>query len=293
MLNELTIIYRGSLKSCNYRCSYCPLRLSHTNDTALAHDKLELEEFVHWVASLTNIKVNVLFTPYGEALIHQPYQKAIARLSKVNNLVKVAIQTNLSATLDWTDQCQTDKLGLWCSYHPSQVFRSQFLSKCSFLKQRNISFSVGIVGTKDNINEIEVMRRVLPKDIYLWVNAYKQTHGNYTESELRRLEAVDYIFSLNNRIYKTKGKACHCGESVISVAGNGEFKRCHFSNEILGNIYNSNFEQMLGHGTCPETNCRCHIGYVHLKELNMKKIYGSKLLERIPKSFQRGQALYE
>ncbi len=75
----------------------------------------------------------------------------------------------------------------------------QFLDHCQALKQHNISFSVGMVGIKENIPAIEKMRKALPKDIYLWINAYKRTPDYYTESERRRLEAVDSLFPENNR----------------------------------------------------------------------------------------------
>ncbi len=157
-----------------------------------------------------------------------------------------------------------------------------FLDHCQALKQHNISFSVGMVGIKENIPAIEKMRKALPKDIYLWINAYKRTPDYYTESERRRLEAADRLFPVSNRTYKSKGKACCCGESVIAVAGNGDYKRCHFSDETLGNIYKMPFEKPLSYGICPENECRCHIGYVHLKVQNLKTTYGNAILERVP-----------
>ena len=41
-------------------------------------------------------------------------------------------------------------------------------------------FSVGVVGLKEHFGEIEALRRELPPDVYLWVNAYKREPDYYT-----------------------------------------------------------------------------------------------------------------
>lgn len=60
----------------------------------------ELLRFVDWVEGQKKQQVGVLFTPWGEALIHPAYRDAICRLSHMPNVYRVAIQTNLSAPVD-------------------------------------------------------------------------------------------------------------------------------------------------------------------------------------------------
>lgn len=176
---KLSILYRGSLSSCNYGCEYCPFA-KHT-ETREEHeqDRLSLERFVERILHLKHHNCEIFFTPWGEALIHKRYQMAIARLSQSERIAKVAIQTNLSCDLSWTEDCDKSKLGLWCTYHPTETTRSRFLSKCSELVERGVRFSVGVVGLKESLDEIVALKNELPTSVYLWVNAFKRTPQYY------------------------------------------------------------------------------------------------------------------
>lgn len=59
-------------------------------------------------------------------------------------------------------------------------------------------------------------------------------------------------------------------------------RRCHFIKQYIGNIYDSNWETALRDRLCTNDTCHCHIGYVHLDYLELDKIFGEKILERIP-----------
>jgi hypothetical protein len=41
---------------------------------------------------------------------------------------------------------------------------------------------------------------------------------------------------------------------------------------------------------CTNATCGCHIGYVHLDYLELGKVFGSGLLERVPLEFLQGNA---
>jgi hypothetical protein len=116
----------------------------------------------------------VLFTPWGEALVRKWYQSALAELTQMAHVAKAAIQTNISCKLDWVEDCDKSKLALWCTFHPSETTRDRFLAKCRELIERGVRFSVGVVGLKEHLAEIEALRSELPPDVYLWVNAYKR-----------------------------------------------------------------------------------------------------------------------
>jgi MoaA/NifB/PqqE/SkfB family radical SAM enzyme len=281
---QLSILYRGPLSSCNYGCDYCPFAKHTETDAEHDADARALERFVGWVSERAADRLSVLFTPWGEALIRRRYQRAIVRLTHLPQIEKVAIQTNLSCRLDWVEECDERKLGLWVTYHPTQVSRLRFLAQCAELRERGARFSVGVVGTKEHQVEIEALRRELSTDIYLWINAYKRVSDYYTAEEVRRLTEIDPLFAFNNTRHPSQGRACHAGESVISVDGDGTMRRCHFIRTPIGNLYTPGFEQALRPTPCTNETCGCHIGYVHMPELKLYEIFGDGVLERIPRT---------
>jgi len=284
---DLSILYRGPLASCNYGCAYCPFAKHAETAAELAVDRRALERFVDWAAPRTADRIGVLFTPWGEALVRRWYQDALIRLTHLPHVVKAAVQTNLSCSLGWAARCDRDKLALWTTYHPTEVTRARFLARCRELDELGVRYSVGVVGLKEHEEEIAALRRELPAHVYLWINAYKREPDYYEEEDLRRLEALDPLFRINAVHHPSEGKACRAGHTVISVAGDGTIRRCHFIKEALGNIYEPGFEQALVARPCTNATCGCHIGYVHLNELNLYEVFGAGVLERIPTAFSR------
>jgi MoaA/NifB/PqqE/SkfB family radical SAM enzyme len=279
---NLSILYRGPLSSCNYGCTYCPFAKHAESNAEREADSTALTRFVNWIISQSHIQFSLLFTPWGEALNRVRYQQALVELTNLPNVQKAAIQTNLSCRLDWVERCDKAKLALWATYHPTEVNRQQFVAKCRSLIEREARFSVGVVGLKEHFSEIEALRNELPANIYLWVNAYKREPNYYTAAELQFLTAIDPLFPLNNQHHPSFGKRCQTGETVISVDGAGTMRRCHFVPTPLGNIYDPNFAEALRARPCSNQTCGCHIGYVHLNELKLKKVFGAGVLERIP-----------
>ena len=277
----LKILYRGTLASCNYACSYCPFAKRQDTRTQLAQDKAELERFVAWAIAYPQ-PLAVLFTPWGEALIRRHYQHALHTLSHAPLLEKVAIQTNLSAPLTWLRDCNAQTLALWCTFHPSQISLTRFLAKCDWLLQHGIRFSVGMVGNRAELPIAECLRAQLPPHIYLWINANRDEQAAYTASDLTRWTAIDPLFPDNLHLYPSRGKTCYAGTQVLSVAGDGTVQRCHFVKPSLGNLYSGYTPDA---APCPNTTCDCHIGYIHLPELDLYRVYGTGLLERVPAGY--------
>ncbi len=279
---DLSILYRGPLSSCNYGCAYCPF--AKHSETAAEHreDERALDRFVAWVNSRASDNISVLFTPWGEALIRKRYQHALVRLTNMPHVRKSVIQTNLTCSLNWVDDCDKRKLALWTTFHPTEVSRARFVARCRELQQRGVRFSVGVVGLKEHAAEIEALRRELPPDVYLWINAYKRQVDYYSSEDVERFEAIDALFSINNANHPSLGRACRCGASVISVYGDGTVRRCHFIQETIGNIYNDDLSKVLQDRPCTNHTCGCHIGYVHMDHLKLYEIYGAGVLERIP-----------
>lgn len=276
------ITYRGPLSSCNYACGYCPFAKRTNTREEMADDRSKLERFVDWVAAHQQVEMRVLFTPWGEAAIHSYYQAALRRLGDMPHVRRVCIQTNLSGSLTWLDTVNSATVGLWATWHPTEVDLETFLTRCSRVRARGVPHSVGAVGLREHAEAIEHLRRQLPHDVYVWVNAYKDRPDYYDRSLIERFTAVDPLFPLNLRTYASRGHACDAGETSFAVDGDGHITRCHFVKEHLGNIYDAGFAEALRARACPATTCACHIGYVHLKRLNAERHFGAGYLERIP-----------
>jgi MoaA/NifB/PqqE/SkfB family radical SAM enzyme len=283
---NLSILYRGPLSSCNYACDYCPFAKRTETPAELDRDRACLERFVAWVAGRTGDAVGVLFTPWGEALVRRWYQDALAALTNLPHVRKAAIQTNLSCKLDWVEACEKSRLALWCTFHPTETTRERFLGKCRELLARGVRFSVGVVGLKEHVSEIEALRRELPADVYLWVNAYKREPDYYPPELVEELTRIDPLFPLNNTYHASRGEACRAGASVIAVDGDGTVRRCHFVKEPVGNIYAPDFADCLAERPCPNAACGCHIGYVHLDRLRLYDVFGDGVLERVPLGYR-------
>lgn len=288
MRRHVSLLYRGPLSSCNYDCSYCPFAKRHETAAQLQQDQLALTRFADWAADSPKYELSLFFTPWGEALTRRWYQRALQRLSHCTHIRRLVVQTNLSWAADWLEDCRPERLALWCTYHPSQISRDAFLAACSQLQQRGIRHSIGMVALPEDFAEIEAMRRLLPSSTYLWLNAWDTGDGRkfeYSREQLRRLVAIDPHFEFNTRDHVSWGRPCETGRSVFSVNGQGRVSRCHFVADDLGDLYADDWEFPEESAGCPNQTCGCHIGYVHLPELNLQQVFGGSLLERIPLEF--------
>jgi MoaA/NifB/PqqE/SkfB family radical SAM enzyme len=278
---SLQILYRGPLSSCNYGCEYCPFAKRVESREELAVDETALARFSAWATSWTGGRLGLFFTPWGEALIRPWYQQTIARLSHLPHIDKLAIQTNLSGRLEWISDAVPERVGIWATYHPEWTERDRFVEKVLRLRARGVGVSVGVVGFRRFLGEIQALRAILPEDVYLWVNAVKRDE-RYAEDDILALEEVDPLFRLNLRAHPSRGERCRAGESVISVDGDGTVRRCHFIKQPIGNLYAPDFADALRPRACDNDACGCHIGYVHLEYLKLDEVFGGGLLERIP-----------
>lgn len=283
---NLTLIYRGPLASCNYTCAYCPQAKHPETAAERQADAEALARFVAWVEGYAGGRLRLFFTPWGEALIHRRYQEALVALSHVPHVEKVAIQTNLSGPLDWVARAERRTLALWATYHPAQVTQARFLAQCGALDAHGVRYSVGVVGMQEHFAAIEALRAVMRVEVYLWINAYKHGENYYSEEDIQRLTAIDPLFPLNTVRHPSRGRACRCGESVLSVSGDGTLRRCHFVKEAVGNLYAPGWEANLEYTPCPNETCGCHIGYIHMPALGLYEIFGDGVLERIPAGWE-------
>ncbi|MCP3014505.1 STM4011 family radical SAM protein [Nocardiopsis dassonvillei] len=284
---HLTLLYRGPLASCDYDCPYCPFAKRRDNPGTLRADRAALERFTGWVSALEaehpGTRVSVLFTPWGEGLVRSWYRTAITRLSHLPHVERVAIQTNLSGRLGWLADCDPATAALWTTYHPGQVTHERFLAKARELDGMGVRFSVGVVGEPEHLEAARRMRAELPERVYLWVNAAEGR--TYTDAEAELWQALDPHFHYSRSPHPSRGLPCRTGDTVLSVNGDGDVRRCHFVDTPLGNLYDGSFTARLGPRACPLTSCDCHIGYVHLESLDLYDVFRGGVVERIPAAF--------
>ncbi|RMI33332.1 STM4011 family radical SAM protein [Nocardia stercoris] len=275
----LTILYRGPLASCDYDCPYCPFAKRRDTTAQLRADRAALERFCAWVAGQER-ELSILFTPWGEGLVRSWYRRALVELSRLPQVRRVAIQTNLSCRTGWLADADRDTVALWCTYHPGQTPYDRFLTKTTELTALGVRFSVGVVGLPEHLEPARRLRADLADAVYLWVNA-AEGH-RYTDAEAVDWTAVDPLFDYSRRPHRTRGRACRTGESVVSVDGDGTVRRCHFVPEVLGNLYDGSFRDALRPRPCPLEVCDCHIGYVHAEQVPLYDVFAGGVLERIP-----------
>ncbi|MDP6045104.1 MAG: STM4011 family radical SAM protein [Phycisphaerae bacterium] len=281
---KTVLVYRGPLAGCNYACGYCPFARQAAGPENLQEDRQATARFVGWLAQCGLSDMGVQFTPRGEALIRPWRQDAVVDISRIPSVSKVAIQTNLSCDLSWLERCDLSRVGLWCTYHPRQVSRQNFLDQCRTLDRLGVRYSVGVVGLREQFGEIAAMRAHLPRRVYLWINAFKSQGPYYEPGEIRDLTKIDPLFSLSTHRHASKGKPCQCGQNIFAVDGDGTVRRCHFVSGAIGNLYTDDLAQLATPQPCPNETCGCHIGYIHMPELNGPELFGDGILERIPRS---------
>lgn len=286
---DLHLYFRGPLSSCNYDCDYCPFAKHVSSREELAADRIAVERFVDWCERHDQRRLSILFTPWGEGLIRRWYQDALLRLAALPHVVAVAIQTNLSTRLDWLDPLPDSArpaLGLWTTYHPTQVALAPFLERSAELTRRGITHSVGVVGLREHFLAITQLRARLPESVYLWINAYKSAGpGYYSAQERAWLSEIDPMFESNVIRHRSLGQPCAAGASSLLVRGDGTMTRCHFVDTVVGNLYGDDLERVLGPTACPQRQCGCFIGYSHLERLGLRERFGTGLAARaLPRS---------
>lgn len=275
------ILYRGSLSSCNYSCGYCPFAKTTNTHEELNRDRQQLEKFVDWVDSNPR-PIGVFITPWGEALIHRYYRKAMVELSQMAHVQRVVIQTNLSGHVDDLVAGNCEHIAIWATYHPGETDGTDFLERCERLQKLKIRFSVGVVGFRKHFLAISALREQLPDNIYLWINAPKSSGIQYSSDDLRFLTSIDPYFHWNIQYWESRDKPCQTGLNSFAVNGLGDVRRCHFVDHIFGNIYRDDIWSRLAQKQCPNKTCGCHIGYVNRDDFHLDRLYGDNILERIP-----------
>ncbi len=272
-------MWRGPLDSCNYGCVYCPFAKRPVRADNLATDARALARFVEWIEHARGWRFELLFTPWGEALIHRAYQDAMVRLSRCDAVASVAIQTNGSSSRSWLKEAGRDRVTLWMSWHPTEVALDRFVKRAEQWLAGGALLSVGAVAVPSQLAAIEALRAALPASVPMWLNA-QRPGVRYAEDLTARCLAIDPHFLLERRPHETRGAECATGQEAIAVDGHGTITRCHFIETPLGNLYKDELDALLTPRPCTRARCECYIGYAHLARLDFRSVFGDGLLAR-------------
>ncbi len=262
------LYYRGVLKSCNYQCSYCPFAKRQTSRAELAADQKALERFVSWVETTPLARpISVLFTPYGEGMIHPHYWEAFARLSRSENVAMVSAQTNLSFDAAQFLQAlhqqgaQLEKVALWASWHPEMTSAQAFADKVQLLSQ-SIQITAGAVGDPARLRELAQLKRLLG-NLPFWVNRMDGLGRRCTAEEKQAFCALDPLYRLEDQRFPADLSVCTGGTQSLFVEADGSVYPCNRSKQRLGNLYQREW-------AVPERckgKCDCFLAYANRKDL--------------------------
>jgi hypothetical protein len=284
---KIVIYYRGLLRSCNYRCSYCPFGKRRPSKARLERDAAALSRFCGRVNEL-GPDLSIMLAPRGEALIHGYYWEALARLCGYANISQAACQTNASFSVEEfsgrLSGCR-DKLRLWCSFHPSQTSLDAFLARCMLLYEKGFSLCAGAAGDPANAALIAELRRRLPPEIHVWINAMEGMKRLYTEAEKTAFARIDPHFSLETAARPADTAKCYAGRRGFFIGGNGDIFACNISGIKLGNLYKglSSFPPVsYRYAICRARDCRCYLAYVNRTDIPELDQFGTGRFCRVP-----------
>jgi MoaA/NifB/PqqE/SkfB family radical SAM enzyme len=289
---SLLVLFRTRLEWCNYTCGYCPWNATVRRVPAeeFRADEARLLRIVERVTELPE-PVEFFITPKAEYLVLPYWREAVVRLSRLPQVERITVQTNLSFDLPaFLAEVQPGKLALWTTYHPGEVSepeREALHEKWRLLQSAEVPFSVGIVGIRENLEEMQRLRQRLDSRVYLWVNAYQREPNYYSAEELADIRAVDPWFDLNNQHFSSKGRPCSAGQRAVYLDDEGDLRRCFFVGEVIGSLFRDGWCRLAEPRPCPRDTCHCYVGHMHIVELGFRSVYGRNLAARIPRDWPR------
>lgn len=279
---KLGLVYRGALRTCNYRCGYCPVPRARGSAAEEARDAAGLERLLGLAAARRDDALSILLAPRGEALVHARWRRAVLRLAELPQVRRVAVQTNLSCDASWLRDAPAGKVELWASFHPTETTAAAFARRCAALGGLGVRASAGAVAIPAHLEVVEELRRRLPADVYLWLN---RRHGAapLAAPALARARRIDpwYVPSPP----RSRGRPCDAGSAVLFVDGDGTVHRCLGVPAPRGNAFEAPLEALVRPPEpCPAPVCRCWLGWVHLRPLGLGEVFGDGL-SRIPRGW--------
>jgi hypothetical protein len=284
------IYFRGSLRSCNYHCSYCSFGRK-TTETDTEKDRQAHHRFYDAVCRRENT-LRILLIPYGEGLVHTYYQEAMIRLALLPHVEGISCQTNLSfqprAFIRRIREHQADvsKIKLWASFHPEMTEADAFTEKVHLLYNAGIALCAGVVGNRENKETIALLRQKLDKRIYLFVNA--QQGSLLQKDDITFFTSADPFFIYDYKNAKADIRCCSGGRETIFVNHKGAVYPCPRNPVKTGDIRDS---ASFAKPVCPNERCDCYIAYSNRPDTRLSRMMGEGVLFRIPEK-RKAEAVF-
>lgn len=319
-MHKKTVIYRGSLKSCNYSCSYCPFARHRALMTELEEDRQNFVRFCDSIARRSQaFSIGAVFlAPYGEASIHRWYWEGLSGLAELPGIDRVGMQTNLSfsveeclhlfdssgknfsgetfMTEDFPDrrvpernvpgenlvERKRDKLCIWATFHPEMTTVKEFTDKCHRLIANHVKVCVGAVGVPGHISIIKELREKLSPAVYLWINKMDGLRRNYSPEEIEAFMQTDPFFEYE--LGNPEAAAQMCADRCF-VEADGRLRTCNISRVKDVNWYEGREDEIFG-AVCSRKRCSCYLAYGGRADFALKNVFGEYPVYRIPRMFR-------
>ncbi|MDE7030905.1 MAG: STM4011 family radical SAM protein [Lachnospiraceae bacterium] len=288
-MDKHMILYRGSLKSCNYHCSYCPFSKHPMSARELERDRKQWFSFVDGLRKKAgSLNVGALMVvPYGEAMIHSWYWEGLAQLSARTELDAVGIQTNLSFPIHDFLDCYLraggalDKLRLWATFHPEMTTVSEFSARCRALWEKGVLLCAGSVGVPENLEVLQELKRALAfeTDIYLWVNRMDGLRRPYTQKERAAFVEIDPYFG--RELVPVAADAAQC-RGRLFVEADKTLRACNIS--AVSKVH-KDWETLetIPEPECSRRQCSCYLAHGGRADFMNQILFGPYPLFRIPR----------
>lgn len=285
-MDKRMVLYRGSLKSCNYHCSYCPFSKHKSSEKELCKDREHWERFCDSIQKRAPVlKIRALMvTPYGEALIHPWYWEGLGRVAGMEMIEAVGAQTNLSFPLERSLKLyeeaggKREKLRLWATFHPEMIQAETFAKACENVKKAGVLISAGSVGVPENLTVIQTLKDSLPEQVYLWINKMDGLKRPYTKEEIQAFQAIDPFFAQELKMVRADNSQC---QERIFVEGDGKVRGCNISSVWKDNWYEE-WEGVFNEPPkCARKVCSCYLAYGGRKDFGNREVFGDYPLFRV------------
>jgi len=275
------IFFRGEIDFCNYSCSYCPFAKKTLSREKIQKESENLEKLYIYVKNMQE-DANIMITPYGEALIHPLYQEFMARISALENVRKIGIQTNFSVDIDEfinilsKNHADYSKIMLWATFHSEYADIENFCNRANSLSEL-ISISCGIVANRKNYEEIRKLREHLKSDIYLWINAMDKIKNRFSSDEITSLSKIDPMFAYE--FYAKRIDFMNLRDDY--------FSSCQSYDKIYVDIqkYSSScfFKKKRAIDSLCNNHkvCDCYLGYSNFRNNILDRFFGENIIFRI------------
>lgn len=283
-MDKRMILYRGSLKCCNYHCSYCPFSKRPMSERELDRDRGQWRSFVKSLQERAKaLHIGALMVvPYGEAMIHRWYWEGMAQLSASEEIDAVGIQTNLSFSVsEFLGSFEKaggvpEKLRLWATFHPEMTTVSEFAAKCRELRDKGILLCAGSVGVPENLQLLQELKREL-NGIYLWVNKMDGLRRSYTPEEREAFVEIDPYFVRELMLVRPNAAMC---QNRLFVEADGRLRACN-----IGSVMKDNWNALEDFPIpeCGRKQCSCYLAYGGRGDFMNRILFGHYPLFRIPR----------